>query len=269
MRHSERGVALVEFALRLPFLMLMLLGLVEIGRSGATNAGDSSGIHDEVMADGQNTIANLTESANTVCACWNNTTRTETPSTPTVAACGQTCTTGQRVGYVPDISLSRFDREFFGHRRVYNAGCEQMRRGERGTGMVEFCLICVMLLLLIAGILEFGRALYTYHTVSNAARLGSRWAMLRGSACTAPLDHCNASSSDARTYVRSQVVALIDTSQLSVDATWPGNGAGCSSGSNAPGCPVHVVVQYPFTFAIPMAGTGLNIASSSEMVISQ
>lgn len=105
MRHSERGVALVEFALHLPFLMLMLLGLVEIGRSGATNAGDSSGIHDEVMADGQNTIANLTES-----------------------------------------------------------------------------LICVMLLLLIAGILEFGRALYTYHTVSNAARLGSRWAMLRGSA---------------------------------------------------------------------------------------
>lgn len=135
--------------------------------------------------------------------------------------------------------------------------------------MVEFCIISALLLLLIFGIFEFGRALYTYHTVSNAARLGSRWAIVRGSQCTSPLDHCNAASTDVQDYVRSQIVALMDTSQVTVTATWPGNGGSCAAGSNAPGCPVVVNVSYPFQYVSSFFGPNLTISSTSQMTISQ
>ena len=48
----------------------------------------------------------------------------------------------------------------------------------RGTTMVEFALIVPVLLLLLFGILDLGRALNAYVTMSNASREGARYAML-------------------------------------------------------------------------------------------
>jgi Flp pilus assembly protein TadG len=109
---AQAGVALVEFAIALPLLMLLLIGLIEIGRlayfgievGNAAHAGahygalsptsTTQGMHDAAISDGQNSISNLTATANYVCACWNSATAAETPSTPTVAACAQPCSTG-------------------------------------------------------------------------------------------------------------------------------------------------------------------------------
>ena len=55
---------------------------------------------------------------------------------------------------------------------------------ERGSALVEFAIASTVALTLIFGIVDFGRGLYTYHLVSNAARAGSRYAIVRGSACT-------------------------------------------------------------------------------------
>lgn len=116
-RRSQAGVALVEFALVTPLLMMVLLGLVEIGRLtyftievgnaahagaeygslSAANALNSTGITSAVRADGQNSISSLTVSSNYVCGCWNGT--AETPSTPTHAACLVTCTAGRLTAY--------------------------------------------------------------------------------------------------------------------------------------------------------------------------
>lgn len=142
-----------------------------------------------------------------------------------------------------------------------------MRHGERGNGFIEFAIGAVALMLFVFGIIEFGLVLFTYHTVSNAARLGSRWAIVRGANCNT-LDHCQAASADVQTYVRSQVVAIMDPTQVTVTATWPGNGGSCAVGSNARGCPVNVSVSYPFSFAIPlMPSTTVNISSASQMTI--
>ncbi len=138
--------------------------------------------------------------------------------------------------------------------------------------MPEFAIAALALFMLVFGILDFGRAIYTYHTLSNAARLGSRWAIVRGSAsCNGPIDHCNAQSSDVQTYVRSQIVALVDTSQVVVTTTWPGNNSNCptTGDTHAAGCPVNVAIQYPFNFAVPLIGAQLNLSSNSQMVISQ
>lgn len=136
--------------------------------------------------------------------------------------------------------------------------------------MVEFSISASALLLIMFGILEFGRVMYTYHTVSNAARLGSRWAMVRGSQCS-KLDHCNATSSDVQTWVRSQV-PMVDGNSLNVNASWSNStdpSTDCAAGgTNVPGHLVCVNVQYPFNFAIPfVSSSALTLSSTSKMVI--
>lgn len=149
-----------------------------------------------------------------------------------------------------------------------------MKHFQRGAGMVEFAIAATALLLVMFGILEFGRVMYTYHTVSNAARLGARWAIVRGSNCSV-LDHCNATSSDIQTWVQSQV-PLVDSGVLSVAATWSTSkdpSVNCSvtdpSGNNVQGHLVCVTVSYPFNFALPFVSrTALTLSSTSKMVIS-
>lgn len=110
---------MVEFALAIPILIMLLVGIIEYGRYAyfvieignaahagaqygsqkASTAGDVTGMKNAAIADGQNTIFPLTAaavSAQSVCGCWNGT--TETPSPPTAAACG-TCTTARPVTY--------------------------------------------------------------------------------------------------------------------------------------------------------------------------
>jgi Flp pilus assembly protein TadG len=49
-----------------------------------------------------------------------------------------------------------------------------MRRTERGANLAEFAIIAPLLLLLLAGIADFGRAFQTYIVLTNAAREGAR-----------------------------------------------------------------------------------------------
>ena len=51
----------------------------------------------------------------------------------------------------------------------------------RGQALVEFALILPVLLLLIFGVVDAGRLIFTYNTVSNAARDGARVAIVNQS----------------------------------------------------------------------------------------
>jgi len=54
----------------------------------------------------------------------------------------------------------------------------QTRRGphrdERGSSLVEFALVIPVIMLLIFGAVDLGRAVYAYNTIANAARDGAR-----------------------------------------------------------------------------------------------
>jgi hypothetical protein len=52
--------------------------------------------------------------------------------------------------------------------------------GERGAVVVEFALVSLMLILLLVGATECGRAWYTVHMLSSAAREGARVGALLG-----------------------------------------------------------------------------------------
>ncbi len=58
----------------------------------------------------------------------------------------------------------------------------QGRQGDRGQDLVEYAIVFPVLMLLLLGIIEFGRIIYSYNAISNAAREGTRLAVLPGTA---------------------------------------------------------------------------------------
>ncbi len=76
-----------------------------------------------------------------------------------------------------------------------------MRRAERSQALVEFAVVAPVLLLLTFGIIDFGRALFYYVTVQQAAREGAR-AVVKAST---PLP----SNADIQSIVSSQSFGIV------------------------------------------------------------
>lgn len=138
--------------------------------------------------------------------------------------------------------------------------------GEEGSSLIEFALVAVLLLTVIFGIIDVGRALFAYDFVSQAARKATRFAMVRGTACAGLSGGCPATANDIQTYVRSIAPGLRSSA---ITAT-----AVCMSGASGtppcdPGSPVRVTVQYAFGFVSPFTPRSWTMRSSSQMTVSQ
>ncbi|MGO8720235.1 MAG: TadE/TadG family type IV pilus assembly protein [Acidobacteriaceae bacterium] len=147
-------------------------------------------------------------------------------------------------------------------------------RGEQGAAMVEMALSMVILVTIIFGVMEGCLALYSYHFVSDAAREGSRFAIVRGSACQAPGYECNATAGQIQTYVQNLGFPGINPSNMTVTTAWSAYPAGgtCSPSAtcNNPGNLVTVTVKYNFPLSIPFIKSSvISMGSTSAMVISQ
>jgi len=150
------------------------------------------------------------------------------------------------------------------------------------------------------GVIDFARALYAYHFVANAAREGTRYAIVRGSTwqptnCGGTTTaECTASDTDIESYVQGLATGIgINPNSVTPTVAWPGTGpsgsdennGGCSTGNgaNSPGCIVQVQVVYPFSFIFPFMPkqtcsvqtasqtitASICMTSTSQMVISQ
>ena len=147
-----------------------------------------------------------------------------------------------------------------------------------GNALTEFALVIPFLLTGIFGVIDFGRALYSYHFVSSAAREASRWASVRGFTCTAYATDCPLRPNPTpqiQNYVTGTAPLGIDKdpAKLQVDAQWavpPGRGNSCDRFPSNPGCAVQVTVTYNFRFVLPFLPSGtIPMKSTSEMVISK
>jgi Flp pilus assembly protein TadG len=152
--------------------------------------------------------------------------------------------------------------------------------GEEGSALVEFALVLILALTFLFGIMDFSRFLYTYHFLSEVAREGTRYAMVRGSswgstACASTITFsCNATAANVISYVQGLTPPGITASSLTVLPTWPGTLAGaataCTNGAHSPGCLVQVQVSYPYKFLFPfLPQSTWTIASTSQVVILQ
>jgi Flp pilus assembly protein TadG len=147
-------------------------------------------------------------------------------------------------------------------------------RSESGAAIVEFALSAAVLLTVIFGMFAMCTALYSYHFVSEAAREGSRYAMVRGSGCSTYgkfTSNCPTTSAEVQTYVQSLDYPGITSTNLTVTTTWPTTGSACTptvTPCNNPGNLVKVVVSYQFPLSIPFIPTStLTMTSTSQMVI--
>lgn len=156
------------------------------------------------------------------------------------------------------------------------------REGQTGSAVVEIALASVVLMGMILGMFQMFLAFYTYHYISEAAREGSRYAMVRGStSCTNTpnLANCNATAAEVQSYVQGLGFPGIDaTNAMTVSVSWltvstgqPATWSACSSGTcNAPGNLVKVQVRYAFPLALPFfTSNTLNLISTSQMAIAQ
>ncbi len=100
-------------------------------------------------------------------------------------------------------------------------------RDDRGAAMVEFAIVLPLLLMLLMGIIEFGRAYNTQISIQAAAREGARELAL----------HKSSSDVDARVRAAAPSVTIDSISQTPCPATGDGQ--------------AKVVVTENFTFSIP------------------
>jgi Flp pilus assembly protein TadG len=142
-------------------------------------------------------------------------------------------------------------------------------RSQRGSTVVEFALSVLVLLSLVFGVMDFGRALSTYHAVCYAAREGARFAMVNGSASNSP-----ATAPTIATYAKN--ASSLTPSALNYDPQSPDTSAGTMNvyttwnPNNKAGSTVQVKVQYNYKFMFPLLPSApVTLSSTSQMVISQ
>ena len=147
-------------------------------------------------------------------------------------------------------------------------------RCDEGSNIVEMAVVSSVLLAMLFGIVEISLALYTYNYVSDAAREGTRYAIVRGSSCSV-LTNCNVTAAEVQTYVQNLGYPGMKSANTTVTTTWyspstttPVTWILCGTPCEAPGNAVKVNVTYSFQLSIPFVPRStLSLHSTSQMVI--
>lgn len=112
-------------------------------------------------------------------------------------------------------------------------------REEQGQALVEFAFVLPVLLLLIFGLFDVARAVWQENTLAYAAREGTRYAIVHGSASESPATQ--ASHAAVAAVVRD---AAVGVSNITVTVTYPDT-IGVTP-CNDRGCRVSVDATAPF-----------------------
>ncbi|HKA59644.1 MAG TPA: TadE family protein [Gemmatimonadales bacterium] len=107
----------------------------------------------------------------------------------------------------------------------------RMAKSVKGQAMVEFALVAPLLMMLVIGVFEFGRAWNVYQVITEAARAGARAAVVADASVT--------QDSVIATIRHDLTRAGLNPSGLNVSVT------GWRAGT---GTPASVSIQYPYRF---------------------
>jgi len=132
--------------------------------------------------------------------------------------------------------------------------------GRRGQSLVEFALVVPILLLMLVGIIEFGRAWNMSQSVTYAARQGARVA--------AVLNVQGLSDNEARDSVVAEVTNVLAGSNIACSGCVETPISGLNGGANTP-VTVRVGVPYQFMLLGPMmalAGNGSIVLRSAAVM---
>jgi Flp pilus assembly protein TadG len=133
--------------------------------------------------------------------------------------------------------------------------------------MVEFALVAPLFFLLLFGIIEAGRFIFYYETLSHATREGARYAIVNGantlgcpSGPPAPgTSACDVAGNNVIARVR-QTAFGVPSASITVTPTWtPDNGRGSTVGVEA---------TYTYRSLIPLLPLPpINVTAESSLVV--
>ena len=126
----------------------------------------------------------------------------------------------------------------------------QRWRRQRGAALVESAMVIPILLLISAGIFEFGRAYQTWQVLTNAAREGARVAVL-------PNGAPGTSEALVRQYMQDGQLSEYASAAVAVDR------AVAITVNGAPQTASQVVIDYPFDFMVLQPVAQLVVAGTT------
>ena len=119
--------------------------------------------------------------------------------------------------------------------------------GRRGAGVIEFALVFMIFMMMVAGVFEVGRTIWAYNTLAHAAKQGARYAMVHGA--KNPL---TAGDKTVDQVVKEQAIGL-DPATITVAVSY--------NPDNQPGSMVTVTADHTLGFVIaPLVGVGNSLA---------
>lgn len=134
-----------------------------------------------------------------------------------------------------------------------------LRHRHHGQALVEFALIIPVFLLIVVGVLDFGRAIVAYNQVSNAARAAVRTGIVNQDldpSFTPPVYQLQVAA--AR-----QATALVIDPRTDVTLSW--DGTSCPTVGD---CSLRVTVRYQFRALTPIIGAivgPITISGTSQL----
>ncbi len=132
--------------------------------------------------------------------------------------------------------------------------------GSRGQNLLEFALVVPVFLLMVFGIIDFGRAIVSYALLSNSAREGARAGIFPGS-----FSPPGQQDAEIRAAVNSQTLFMGTIPSGDITIT-PASQASRTSGGT-----ITVAVTYAFTPITPLVsnvvGSTITMTAQSTMLI--
>jgi Flp pilus assembly protein TadG len=147
---------------------------------------------------------------------------------------------------------------------------------DSGQTLVEFAITLTIFLTAVFTLIELCLVFYTSSTISECAREGTRYAIVRGSTCltggtTGAGASCTASATAINTYVSGLGYPNAGGGSMTVSTTFSADGSTfTTSGNNTPNDLVRVQITYNFPIKLPFVPkNALNLKAQSQMTIIQ
>ena len=122
--------------------------------------------------------------------------------------------------------------------------------------MVEFVLVFLLFVMVLMGMMEFGRGMWTYTTLAHATRQTARYCMVRGSLDPTTL-------TEIRAVAVKHAVGL-EAAKITLAGTWDG---GADPAAVERGDTIRISLSYPFqlvTAPILITDNTLTMSSTTE-----
>lgn len=160
-------------------------------------------------------------------------------------------------------------------------GTRTERHGEKGTTVAEFAVVALVFFMIIIGIIEFGRLLYTHNALTDATRRGARFAVINKGLTTADKDKVvnhviygvnatydvdgNPTSSPLINDLAPEMVKVeYEGADLDGDPDTPPSNFGSNLGTATVS-----IEGYQFDLLIPVVGRQLNLPTYTTTLIAE